>query len=176
MSGSPDRRQDAPGQRLWFHLDPASGVPLHVQLRNQVRAAVASGVLRSGDRLPSVRELALQLTVNPNTVFKVYQELEHEGLLETVHGKGVFVRPTAGRRFSDEERWRLLAQAIDHLVAQAVALGYSTGELRRLVDQRLQQRWSQGQEGRGHAGRQDDAGGPDEASSSDVGRKGVPES
>lgn len=161
--GAPvERRRESgaaalPGGRLWFHIDPASGVPLHVQLRDQVRSAVASGVLLPGDRLPSVRELALHLTINPNTVFKVYQELEHQGLLETVHGKGVFVRAdTTGLRFSDEERHRRIDAAVDHLVAQALSLGFSADELMQTVEQRLRQWWV----GAGGGGAREEAGEP----------------
>jgi GntR family transcriptional regulator len=95
---------------MWSHIDRSGGTPIYRQLVEQVRQAVASGVLRPGDRLPSVRELVIELAVNPNTVARAYQELEREGVIETPRGRGSYVadrEPVIG----EEERVRLFAEA-----------------------------------------------------------------
>jgi len=76
---------------MWYYVDPHSGIPIYVQLKEQIKKAVATGLLTEGEQMPSVRELALQLTINPNTVAKVYQELEREGVIQTARGLGSFV-------------------------------------------------------------------------------------
>jgi GntR family transcriptional regulator len=81
---------------MLFKLDPKSGEPLYLQLMQRIRHAAESGVLRDGDQLPSIRALAEELVVSPNTVVKAYSELEHEGLLELRQGAGAFL--TLGRR------------------------------------------------------------------------------
>ena len=81
---------------LHLELDPKSAVPAYRQLMNQLKYYVASGVLNGGDRLPSIRELARYLGVNPTTVVKTYTELEHEGLIDRLQGKGVFVKQGVG--------------------------------------------------------------------------------
>ncbi|MEW5786053.1 MAG: GntR family transcriptional regulator, partial [Bacillota bacterium] len=75
----------------WFHINTRSGVPIYVQLKEQIKTAVAGGILSAGDQLPSVRELAVALVINPNTVVRAYNELEHEGLLSIEQGRGTFV-------------------------------------------------------------------------------------
>jgi GntR family transcriptional regulator len=79
-----------------FRLNPSSGEPLYLQLMQRIRHAAESGVLRDGDQLPSIRALAEELVVSPNTVVKAYSELEHEGLLDLRQGAGAFL--TLGRR------------------------------------------------------------------------------
>lgn len=106
---------------MWYHIDPSSGTPIYRQLVDQVRQAVASGVLRAGDRLPSVRDLAVELAVNPNTVAKAYQELEREGVIETPRGKGSFIADR-DHIASEAERLRQFAEAADKLVADAYRL------------------------------------------------------
>ena len=76
---------------MWFHVDPRLSTPVYQQVVDGVREAVAREWLRPGERLPSVRELAVQMTLNPNTVAKAYQELERQGVIEVVRGRGTFV-------------------------------------------------------------------------------------
>ncbi|WDL96243.1 GntR family transcriptional regulator [Alicyclobacillus sp. ALC3] len=76
---------------MWLHVDPRSSVPVYLQVVNGVKAAVAKGMLSPGDRLPSVRELATELTINHNTIAKAYQELERERIIEVVRGRGTFI-------------------------------------------------------------------------------------
>ena len=95
-----------------FHVRPDSGEPIYVQLVRQIKHAVATGALAHGDQLPSVRQLAGELVVNPNTVVRAYRELEHAGLLEGVPGRGWYV--TYGKsKLRDEERRRRLQAFID---------------------------------------------------------------
>lgn len=77
-----------------FHLDTRSGVPPYLQLVRQVRQALRLGMLREGDRLPTVREVVSQLAINPNTVLKAYRQLEHEGLVGVRQGVGTFITGT----------------------------------------------------------------------------------
>lgn len=120
---------------MWFHIDPSSGTPIYRQIVDQVRQAVASGVLRAGDRLPSVRELAVELTVNPNTIAKAYQDLERDGVLETPRGRGSFIADQA-RPQPIAERLREFGEAVDRLVADAYRLRIPTEQVLELVRQR----------------------------------------
>jgi GntR family transcriptional regulator len=76
---------------MWFRVEPGRGVPIYIQIMDQIRRSVAGGTLAPGEQLPSVRDLALQLAINPNTISKAYQELEHEGVVYTLRGRGTFV-------------------------------------------------------------------------------------
>ncbi len=112
---------------MWYHVDPHSGVPIYVQLKEQIKKAVASGLLAEGDQLPSVRELALRLTVNPNTVAKVYQELEREEVIETARGLGTFV----ARRREDYglKQEAALDRALENLMVEAYQLAVDADTL-----------------------------------------------
>jgi GntR family transcriptional regulator len=111
-----------------FRLDLHSGVPVYRQIMDQVRGGIASGALTVGDQLPTVRQLAVDLSVNPNTVVRAYRELELSGLLETHQGTGTFVsaQKIRGR---EEERSRQLAQIVGDCVARAGAAGFSVEDL-----------------------------------------------
>ncbi len=119
-----------------FRVQPGSGEPLYQQLVRQVKHAVATGVLSGGEQLPTVRDLAVELVINPNTVARAYRELERDGLLESVRGRGTFVRPEPPS-LGAEERRRRLKPELERLVAEARALGYEdvelVRELRRLL-------------------------------------------
>jgi GntR family transcriptional regulator len=121
-----------------FHINitTGGGTPIYRQIVEQVRLAVATGVLTPGDAMPSVRSLAEQQVVNPNTVVKAYAELVRDGILESHHGKGFFV---AQKRqvFSKAERLRRLRQALDAFVHEAVFLDFSPDEIRQVVDEKL---------------------------------------
>lgn len=77
--------------KLGISIDPRAEIPIYVQLKNQLRYLIQSGVLRPGEQMPTVRELAVDLAINANTVARVYADLEAEGIIERVHGKGTFV-------------------------------------------------------------------------------------
>jgi GntR family transcriptional regulator len=103
-------------------------MPVYRQIVDQVRGAVASGALGAGDQLPTVRQLAVDLEVNPNTVVRAYRELEYDGLLETHQGTGTFISDQKIPRAGDE-RQRQLAQIVSDAVARAGAAGFTVQDL-----------------------------------------------
>ena len=109
-------------------LDLHSGTPVYRQIMDQVRGGIASGMLRAGDQLPTVRQLAVDLAINPNTVVRAYRELELGGLLETHQGTGTFISEQKMKR-ADAERERQLAQIVADCVARAGAAGFTVDEL-----------------------------------------------
>jgi GntR family transcriptional regulator len=116
--------------------NPSSGVPIYLQLMEQVKHAVETGALRPGEQLPGIRPLAEELVINPNTVAKAYRELEHEGVIELRHGAGAFVSANGqGRKTADALRagQAVVAAAIDKLRAR----GISDEEIRRLFEAEL---------------------------------------
>jgi GntR family transcriptional regulator len=111
-----------------FGLNLHSGVPVYRQLIDQVRSGVASGSLTAGDQLPTVRQLAVDLAINPNTVLKAYRELELGGLLETHQGTGTFIsqkKPNGNKA----DRARQLTQMAGDCAARAGAAGFTVEEL-----------------------------------------------
>ena len=112
-------------------VDPADPTPLYAQLDRGIRAAIAAGRLKSGDRLPTVRQLAVELKINANTVAKVYAELERAGVLATQRGIGTFVRenPTQTVSATRRDRERELRPLVDRLLADASAIGISLPEI-----------------------------------------------
>jgi GntR family transcriptional regulator len=119
---------------VFLHIERGSSVPLSAQIMEQLRSQCLTGKLRPGDRLPSVRDLATQLAVNVNTVFRVYERLAAEGLVELRHGDGTYVSPQGG-----EVQSQLLAQRqkfdleFEAVVNQGLMLGLSATELRAKV-------------------------------------------
>ncbi|HTW81418.1 MAG TPA: GntR family transcriptional regulator [Terracidiphilus sp.] len=111
-----------------FHLDLHSGVPVYRQIIDQVRGAIASGALATGDQLPTVRQLAVDLAINPNTVVRAYKELELCGQLETHQGTGTFISQQKLPR-SDAERQRQIGQIVADAVARAGAAGFTIEQL-----------------------------------------------
>lgn len=121
-----------------LRIDPASRVPIYRQLMNQLREAVARGKLASEERLPSVREVSRSLVINPNTVARVYRELEREGILNTRPGLGVFVAQPKAELTRRVRKERLLSLA-DQLLTEAVHLGFSEEEVLDWIGQRAKQ-------------------------------------
>jgi GntR family transcriptional regulator len=113
-----------------------SGKPVYLQVVDQVKAAAASGALAEGDALPSIRPLAEALRVNRNTIAKAYAELESQGVIQTVPGKGCFVRALASP-YRKEVRLRWLADQIDEAVVQAHHLQVSEADFLRLARERF---------------------------------------
>ena len=111
-----------------FRLDGSSGVPVYRQIIDQVRGGIASGVLAVGDQLPTVRQLAVDLAINPNTVVRAYRELELGGLLETHQGTGTFISAQK-LRGGEAERQRQLAQIVGECMARAGAAGFTVEDL-----------------------------------------------
>jgi GntR family transcriptional regulator len=119
-----------------FQLNFKSGKPVYLQLVDQVKAAAASGAVQTGEPLPSIRPLAQELRVNRNTVAKAYAELESQRVIETVAGKGCFVRATSSP-FKKDVRLKLVAQEIDEAVVQAHHLQIAKSEFVRLAGDRF---------------------------------------
>jgi GntR family transcriptional regulator len=119
---------------LIFRLSQSSGIPLYLQLMEQVKHAIETGALRPGEQLPAIRKLAEDLVMNPNTVVRAYRELEHEGVVELRHGSGAFISDSEAGRVKIIRRGQALMQAaIDKLTS----LGLSEPEIRRLVENEL---------------------------------------
>lgn len=129
-----------------FQVRPDAGEPIYVQLMRQIKHAVATGALAGGTQLPSVRQLAGELVINPNTVVRAYRELEELGLLEAVAGRGWFVSYGAPR-LREEERSQRLHEFIEQLWAEGRALGYATEELADIVAEALRERAEAEREG-----------------------------
>jgi GntR family transcriptional regulator len=119
-----------------FKLNFKSGKPVYLQVVDQVKAAAASGAVRSGEPLPSIRPLAEELRVNRNTVAKAYAELESQGVIETVAGKGCFIRAN-NSPFRKAVRLELLTQEVDGAVIQAHHLRVGKAEFLRLAEDRF---------------------------------------
>jgi GntR family transcriptional regulator len=121
---------------LHFQINPNSGVPVYRQMMDQVKYYIASDTLRPGDQLPSIRELAQKLAINPTTVVRVYSDLEHEGVIEMRHGKGAFVTD-AGHHMSAAERERTLRKLARQLAVEAVQMGAPAGQVLKVVREEL---------------------------------------
>jgi len=123
-----------------FHVRPTAGVPIYSQITGQVKSRILSGSLRPGDQLPSVRELAVRLAVNPNTVARAYQELEREGWVRTERGRGTFVadRPPVDGRSARE----LVGEKMELLFREAQDLGLDRQTLEFLLRQKLDELWA----------------------------------
>ena len=125
-----------------FSIDTASRQPIYRQLSQQIREAVARGRLKPGERIPSVRELSRRMVVNPNTIARVYTELEREGLLVTRPGLGVFVAPR-GSELSLKVRRERISLLLEECLTEAVLLGFTAAEIRKLFEERLSRfEWS----------------------------------
>ncbi len=114
---------------ITFQLDPKSGVPIYRQIQDQIRYGIASGLLNPGQQLPTVRALAVELSVNPNTVIKAYSELEHEGVLTSEQGSGTFVAAQPKQLLSEASRQAKLDSLCMEFLAQAARYGFSSEEI-----------------------------------------------
>ena len=121
---------------MLFRPNPSSGVPIYLQLMEQVKHGIETGALRAGEQLPGIRPLAIELAINPNTVAKAYRELEHEGVIELRHGAGAFVAEhSSTRKLTEKLRagQAVVAAAIEKLRAR----GVTDEEIRRLFEAEL---------------------------------------
>lgn len=121
---------------MFFTVDPSNGVAIYSQIVRQVKFAVAEQTLRPGQLLPSVRQLSQQLAVNPNTVARAFQDLQSEGVIETLRGRGVVVCKGAVERCR-KQRQSLLAERLAAVLTEALQAGLSAKEVRKLVDEQL---------------------------------------
>jgi GntR family transcriptional regulator len=111
-----------------FYIDPASGVPFYRQIIDQIKYAIARGELRPGDQLPTVRQLAVDLAINPNTVGKAYSRLEILGILQTQQGSGTFISPQKVE-VSELERQEKLDTLCREFISSAASYGFTLDEL-----------------------------------------------
>ena len=121
---------------MLLHVNPSSGVPIYVQIETQVRNAIAAGALKTGQALPSVRKLASDLGINPNTVARAYQELERDGVIATVPGGGTFVADNTPRLLKSE-RVRRMQPYARQIAVEGTQLGLSEREILELVQEEL---------------------------------------
>ena len=112
-----------------FKVDSSSPTPIYAQLDRSIRAAIATGELEPGAQLPTVRQLAVDLAVNANTVARVYAQLERDGMLETRRGVGTFVRESPSPQAARAHRERELRELIRRFVGDAALLGFTLSEL-----------------------------------------------
>ena len=119
-----------------FQINFKSGMPVYLQLADQVKSAAASGALQAGEPLPSIRPLAEELRVNRNTIAKAYAELENQGVIETIPGKGCFLKAN-NSPLKKEVRRQLLIKDIDQAIVQAHHLQVPRGEFTTLVQERF---------------------------------------
>jgi GntR family transcriptional regulator len=118
----------------FFRLNASSGIPLYVQLMEQVKHAVETGALRPGDQLPTIRALAQELVMNSNTVVRAYRELEHEGIVELRHGLGVFISPSVSAK---GKVMRQAQNIVESAIERLGSLGVTEQEMRRLFESEL---------------------------------------
>src|SRR5215212_1711302 len=123
---------------MLFRTNPALGVPIYLQLMEQVKHAIETGALRPGEQLPGIRPLAEELVMNPNTVAKAYRELEHEGVIELRHGAGAFVSAQP-RTKKVAETLRTAQPLVANTIDQLRARGLTDEEIRRLFEAELAQ-------------------------------------
>ncbi|HEX4276163.1 MAG TPA: GntR family transcriptional regulator [Bryobacteraceae bacterium] len=117
-----------------FRVSHSSGIPLYLQLMEQVKHAIETGALRAGEQLPTIRKLAEDLVMNPNTVVRAYRELEHEGVVELRHGSGAYISDSEAGRVKIIRRGQAVMQAA---IEKLLALGISEPEIRRLLESEL---------------------------------------
>lgn len=111
-----------------FHLNPSSGIPVYLQLREQILHAISRGQLTPGDQLPTVREVAVELSINPNTVNRAYAELERDGVLTSTRGRGTFIAEPAPKGGAAKRKDRL-DDVAKRALAEARTFGFRADEL-----------------------------------------------
>ena len=120
-------------------IDARDPMPLYAQLESGIRVAIAAGRLKPGDQLPTVRQLAVELRVNANTVAKVYQALEREGVVVTKRGVGTFIAEAQVPKAHEKHRERQLGTIADRYLTEATALGFTPREVVRFLAQRIKE-------------------------------------
>lgn len=123
---------------LLFNIDPHSGFPVYRQMIDQIKYYIVSGTLKAGDQLPSVRELAQRLTVNPTTVVKAYSELEHEGVIAIHHGKGAFVAEP-NLNASEAQKDKVVRRLARQLAVEAQQIGAEYDMVSRVLHEEWEQ-------------------------------------
>ena len=121
---------------MLLRIHSSSGVPLYLQLMEQVKHAIETGALKAGEQLPTIRELAEELVINPNTVVRAYRELQHEGVIVLRHGSGAYVNETAGDRTRVTRKGQTIVQSA---LERLFSLGLTEDEARRLFENEVAQ-------------------------------------
>jgi GntR family transcriptional regulator len=121
---------------MFFHVDPHNGLPIYEQIARQIKFAVAGGVLKTGELIPSVRELARELAINPNTIARAYRQLQDDRVLEVVRGAGLEVASGAAERCRSE-RLKLIRARLRQVLSEAKQSRLDARELRELVEKEL---------------------------------------
>jgi len=130
-----------------LRVNHSSGIPLYLQLMEQIKHAVETGALHAGDQLPTIRKLAEDLVMNPNTVARAYRELEHEGIIELKHGSGAYIRESLpGSTRITKKTQAVVQSAIERLVSA----GLTEEEIRKMVENELSQLRGQKLQGADH--------------------------
>ncbi len=122
-------------------INHRSGVPIYKQVVQQVERGITGGILQPGDRLPTVREVALDLTVNPNTVARAYRELEAQGMIRTVQGSGTFVSSDVGEQLQKKEKW--IEDMLVQLCKEAQQVEISPADMEKIFFKILR-KWKEG--------------------------------
>lgn len=128
------------GTARTISIDPKSGVPFYRQIIDQILLSIAGGNLRAGDRLPTVRQLAIDLAVNPNTVSRAYRELEIREVVTTQRGTGTFVAAEPGITQDQAKRLEFIEKFCDEWIAEAGKFGFTLSELLDALNDRLTER------------------------------------
>ena len=121
---------------MLFRIHSSSGVPLYLQLMEQVKHAIETGALKAGEQLPTIRELAEDLVINPNTVVRAYRELQHEGVIVLRHGSGAYVNEHASDRTRVTRKGQTIVQSA---LERLFSLGLTEDEVRRLFENEVAQ-------------------------------------
>ncbi len=121
---------------MFLNVEHSSGVPIYRQIMEQIRYSIARGALDPGDQLPAIRQLSMELKVNPNTVVKAYSELEHGGVVVTRRGMGTFVSEMKVE-ISMEGKMEIIEKFVERMAVEAVRLGLSEAEIKSIVDKTL---------------------------------------
>src|SRR5882757_1324727 len=121
---------------MFLHVDVRNGLAVYDQIVRQVKFAVADGALRTGDLVPSVRELARELAINPNTVARAYRQLQDDGVVETVRGTGLAIAATA-RRQCQAERTKLIRSRLRLVLEEALNSGLDSDDITSLMQDEL---------------------------------------
>ncbi|MEB1806326.1 MAG: GntR family transcriptional regulator [Bacillaceae bacterium] len=119
---------------MLLRIDPKSNVPLYEQIIMQIKELRAKGIIQANEKLPSVRELSSQIVINPNTVSKAYKELERQGIIVTIRGKGTFIAEGEAIEASEKEREKM-KKSLEQLVIDSVYLGITKEELQQWIDE-----------------------------------------
>ena len=122
-----------------IQVDHASGVPIYAQIMEQIKHLVATGRLKPGDQLPTIRQLAVDLRVNPNTVVRAYHELDRQGVISTQQGRGTFIARRPDERRLVEMRKDRLRAIMGGALLEALSLGYEAEEIREAFEKQLEE-------------------------------------